>query len=352
MNVPVNPWVSDLHAYVPGEQPREPGFVKLNTNESPYSPAPEVLQAVLETAQGASYNKYPDPLSSALREAFAADLGFETSNVFVGNGSDEVLRLLCHAFLSAARGDQIGMLNPTYVLYDTLATMFGCESQIFDLQPPDYSFPDSALVSRVRIFFLPSPNPPLGTHYPSETIRALASADPARLVVIDEAYIDFAHGSAIELVKEYENLVITRTFSKSYSLAGLRVGFAVANEEIIRQLDKIRDSYNLNRVSQAAALAAWRARAYHGEMCERIRQDRDYLTRELRQRGFEVPDSQGNFVFARKSGAAAFYQALKERKVLVRYFNTPALQDGVRITIGTREELEILLREIDSLCGE
>ncbi|MGI8907798.1 MAG: histidinol-phosphate transaminase [Candidatus Sumerlaeaceae bacterium] len=346
MKIAVNPAVAELHAYVPGEQPREPGFVKLNTNESPYPPAPEVLESVASTA---SYNKYPDPLSTDLRTTIAADLGLAPSNVLIGNGSDEVLRLLCHAFLDAAAGDSIGMLNPTYVLYETLAAMFGVPASVFDLTGPDYALPTAAISSDVKLFFLPNPNPPIGTWYTTEQIRALADFRSSRLIVVDEAYVDFAPGSAVELLRQYENLVITRTFSKSYSLAGLRVGFVLASEQIIEQLNKIRDSYNVNRVSQSAALAAWQATAYYAEMTKRIRTDRDCLRQELLNRGFTVPLSHGNFLFARDSAAADLYSQLKARKVLVRYFNTPALADGIRITVGTRNELEILLRELDAI---
>jgi histidinol-phosphate aminotransferase len=349
MSIPVNPWVAGLHAYVPGEQPHEPGFVKLNTNESPYPPAPEVLQAVHETAEAALYNKYPDPVSTALRETIAADLHLTPANLLVGNGSDEVLRLLCHAFLRADQGNTIGMINPTYVLYETLAAMFGCEAKIFDVAAPDYVFPEAAISAPVRIFFLPNPNPPIGTLYSIDIIRALADADSSRLIVVDEAYVDFADQSAVRLVGEYENLVVTRTFSKSYSLAGLRVGIVLGPEPLIREMDKIRDSYNVNRISQAAALAAWNAKSYHRDMCVRIHEDREFLRRELLARKFEVPASHGNFLFARRADAQSLYLALKERKVLVRYFNTPALRDGARITIGTREELQVLLNALDAL---
>jgi histidinol-phosphate aminotransferase len=349
MDIRINPNVASLHAYIPGEQPREPGFVKLNTNESPYPPAPEVPEAVRSTAAEAAYNKYPDPLCTALRESIAADLGVTPAHVLVGNGSDEVLRLLCHAFLDSSAGEQIGMLNPTYVLYETLAAMFGATAQIFDLAAPDYSLPEAAILANVKMFFLPNPNPPIGTYYSLDNLRALAAHSAQRLVVMDEAYVDFAPGTAVPLLKEFPNVIVTRTFSKSYSLAGLRVGFVLAQPELITELNKIRDSYNVNRISQAAALAAWNARPYYRDMTLRIQQDRDYLAGQLRNRGFEVPESHGNFVFARRHGAAELYAALKSRKVLVRYFSTPALADGVRITVGTRADLDTLLHELDTL---
>lgn len=340
MTISVNPWVSSLHAYVPGEQPKEPGFVKLNTNECPYPPAPEVMRAVGEASQ---FNKYPDPTSSGLRKLIATRLGVRDSQVLVGNGSDEVLRLICHAFLQQGT---IGMLDPTYVLYETLASMFGARSQVFPVVPPDYQIPDTVIKADTQVFFLPNPNPPIGTHYPIEVLRKLAEANASRLLIIDEAYVDFAGADSLAML-EYPNVLITRTFSKSYSLAGLRVGFAVGPDNLIQEMDKIRDSYNVNRISQAAAAAAWEAHDYHLNMVKRIREDRDFLATGLIQRGFTVPQSAGNFVFARRDGAEELYLKLKEQKVLVRYFRTPALKDGIRITIGTRDELITFLKALD-----
>jgi len=349
MTIRIHPAVEKLHAYIPGEQPKEPGFTKLNTNENPYPPAPEVAEAIRVALEENALQKYPDPVASGLRAAIARDLGVTRDEVFVGNGSDEVLRLICHAFLDAAAGDKIGMLDPTYVLYETLAAMFGAENAVFPVQHPEYVFPKAAVDADVKVFFLPNPNPPIGTYYPAEVLQQLAAARADRLVVIDEAYVDFAPGNALEVYRARPNVMVTRTFSKSYSLAGMRVGFAVARPELILQLDKIRDSYNLNRLSQAAALAGWEAKAYHRERCEQIRTDREFLAGELRARGFDVPESHGNFVFARRAGAKELYEQLKGRKVLVRYFSTPSLADGIRITIGTRAELETLLKAIDNL---
>jgi histidinol-phosphate aminotransferase len=348
MKIEANPAVARLHAYVPGEQPREPGFIKLNTNESPYPPAPEVLDAVRSEIDAATLNKYPDPDSTALRKAISESLGVAEEELLVGNGSDEVLRLLCHAFLRPGSGDSIGQLNPSYSLYTTLAAMFGFACERFDVKPPSYAIPEEAFTSEARIFFLANPNPPLGTWYPNEFITRLAGTNPDRVVVVDEAYVDFAKGNALDVYRQHENVVITRTFSKSYSLAGMRVGFVIARESIIAELAKIKDSYNINRASQAAALAAWKAAAYYRERNQTICHDRVFLIQELRARGFEVPASHGNFVFARRKNAAELYRALKARKILVRYFDAPGLRDGVRITIGTRDDLKALLSAIDA----
>jgi histidinol-phosphate aminotransferase len=341
--------VNALEAYVPGEQPREAGYVKLNTNESPYPPAPDVIAAVREAAAEGAFNKYPDPASMSLRDAIAERIQVPVSQILVGNGSDEVLRLVCHAFLRPGTDDCIGMVYPTYVLYRTLAAMFGAGCFAFEVSGPDYAIPDDAYLSPARVFFLANPNPPLGTRYARAEVARLAAADPDRLLVVDEAYVDFSEGDMMEVFREFSNVAITRTFSKSYSLAGMRVGFIVAREPLISQLEKIKDSYNLNRVSQVAAEAAWKAISYYDEKSGLICENRGFLAEELQIRGFEVPASSGNFVFARRRDAAELYRKLKEQRILVRYFDAPALRDGLRITVGTRPELNALLSALDTM---
>ncbi|MCX7717620.1 MAG: histidinol-phosphate transaminase [Candidatus Sumerlaeaceae bacterium] len=349
MNIGVNPAVEALQPYVPGEQPRDPAVIKLNTNESPYPAAPQVREAVRRAADDAAFNKYPDPWSTRLRAALAKRAGVTTDEVLPGNGSDEVLRLICHAFLRPGTGDRIGMLDPTYVLYETLAAMFGCGTQRFAVSAPDYAIPPAAIEADVKVLFIASPNPPYGTYYTPEALDEVAAARPERLVVIDEAYADFAGGSALEVYRRRENVILTRTFSKSMSLAGLRVGYALAHGPLFAQLAKIKDSYNLDQLCQTAAEAALSSEAenYYAARNAEICANRDWLAGELRKRGFDVPVSRGNFVFARRPGAKALYEALKARKILVRYFAVPLLDDGVRITIGTREQLNALLAAID-----
>lgn len=349
MTMRFNSILDSLEAYVPGEQPRDSKYLKLNTNECPYPPAPAVAEAILRGLREGTLNKYPDPISLDLRSAIAERLDVPIESILVGNGSDEVLRLICHALLWS--GETIAMLYPTYVLYRTLAAMFGARCVEVDVSPPDYGIPERAFSVKSQIFFLANPNPPLGTLYPVEVIEEMVRAQPQRLVVVDEAYADFAGSTAISLVKRYPNLAVTRTFSKCYALAGLRVGFVVAAPELISQLYKLKDSYNVNRISQAAALAAWMARDYYAEIVRRICETRGRLVSELRGRGFDVPTSSGNFVFARRKDAASLYRALKERKILVRYFDARLLQDGVRITIGTDDEISALLQAIDELDG-
>jgi histidinol-phosphate aminotransferase len=344
-----NPVLETLEAYVPGEQPQGEGFVKLNTNECPYSPAPSVIEALIRECNSCTLQKYPDPTSRALREAIAERYGLQIEWVLVGNGSDEILRLVCHAFLTP--GDCIAMLYPTYVLYRTLAAMFGAGCQEFDVSAPTYTIPEEAFRARCQIFFIANPNPPLGTLYSIEEIEKLAALNPQRLVVVDEAYADFAGLTAIDLVKRYENVAVSRTFSKSYALAGARVGFLIARPKIINQIWKLKDSYNVNRMSQTAALAAWKAQEYYSDIVRKICETRKYLRNELIKRGFTVPESAGNFLLARREDARMLYQNLKARKVLVRYFDARLLQDAVRITIGTKEEVDQLLKAIDEIDG-
>lgn len=352
MTIAVNPWINSMEGYVPGEQINDADVVKLNTNEAPYPAAPLVSEAIkVETDKG-FFNKYPDPSCAELRTAIAARFSISSDEVVCGNGSDENLRLLVHAFTRPGVGDKIATTSPTYTLYSVLAEMFGVEVENHPAIMPDYILPESLIEARVKAIFLPNPNPPVGTFYGNSDLERIAAADPDRLVVIDEAYVDFAPNDALNVYEKYNNVVLTRTFSKSYSLAGLRAGFMVCRPELAASLNKIRDSYNVNRLTQAAALAAWNARDYYGDMVKRIVEDREFLSAALKERGFVVPESHGNFVFARKDGAKKLYEALKEKKVLVRYFDLDGLRDGVRITVGTRPQLERLLVAMDEAAGD
>ena len=345
------PIVARLEAYVPGEQPREAGWIKLNTNESPYPVPHTVNDAIIQEVRRGDMNKYPDPTASALREALGELVGVPPTQILVGNGSDEVLRLLCHAYLDPAADDKIGMLKPTYSLYSVLAEMFGSSALTYPVLPPDYKIPTDAISSPAKLFFLANPNPPLGTAYPAEEVRRFASQNPARIIVVDEAYVDFSESDIMPVYHEFPNVVVTRTFSKSYSMAGMRIGYVIAREKIIAELAKVKDSYNVNRLTQVAALAAVRDRAYFLERAKTIIDDREFLAAELSARGFAVTPSRGNFLFARHAKAPWLYQQLKERRILVRYFTAPELADGLRISIGTHAELEQLLATLDELLA-
>ncbi len=338
------PFLEKLEAYVPGEQPRGGGWVKLNTNEFPYPAAPQVIEAIRREAAD-TVRVYPDPTATALREKLAERNGVEADQVLVGNGSDEILRLIAHAWLGPDR--PLAMVLPTYTLYQVLAAQFSAPVNIHRLDHFE-RLPGSLFADKWAACFLPAPNPPLGTAFPIEELEKLAAT--GGLLVLDGAYIDFAPGyNPLAALKGHPAVIHTRTFSKSFGLAGVRVGCAIGPKPLIAALHKLRDSYNVNRLSQAAALGALEGADYYAARCAEIIASRGRLTQELRRRGFEVPESHGNFVFASRADVPTLYERLKERKILVRYFRHSGLEGGMRITIGTPGENEALLRAIDAI---
>ena len=330
-----------MKGYVPGFQPDDvASWIKLNTNENPYPPSPKVVEAILSEigTDGASLRTYPSASSHKLREAAAELYGFDPSWIIMANGSDEVLNNLIRA--CAGQGQEIGYVHPSYSYYSTLAEIQGANVCTYGLTE---SFRIEAFPEQYHgtVFFLTTPNSPLGFAFPPAYIEELAR-NCGGLLVIDEAYADFADWNALELVKKYENVVVTRTLSKSYALAGMRLGLAIARPEIIAALDKIRDHYNLDRLAQAACVAALKDQTYFRESCRRIIATREWFTAELTAIGYSVIPSQANFVFATppdKNGKRV-YDALFERKILVRLLSDPLLAHGLRISIGTREEME------------
>ena len=337
--------VQDLVPYVPGLQPRIRGYLKLNSNENPYPPAPQVL-AALRKATNPQLRIYPDPVCTSLRSTLARRLRIPATHFIIGNGSDEILRLICQAYIEPET--RIGMLVPTYILFETLGQMFRAKIITYPLED-DYGMPSAVFSSRVKIFFLANPNSPVGTFYPPQLIAPLLRTRPRTLFVLDEAYVDFAPQHCLGLLRRFRNLIITRTLSKSYSLAGLRIGFAVASPQIISQLYKIKDSYNVNRLSQVAAESALRAVPYFRRNIQRIKQTRARVRRELQNLGFSVPPSHANFLFAIGQQAHKIYRQLKARKILVRYFTSESHATGLRISIGTEQEMATLLRTLKNL---
>ena len=337
----LRPNIAAMNGYVPGFQPDDAAlWIKLNTNENPYPPSPNVVEAILAEVgtNGATLRTYPSASSIKLREAAAELYGFDPSWIIMANGSDEVLNNLIRA--CAGQDQDIAYVHPSYSYYSTLAEIQGAHVCTFDLTD---SFKIDAFPEfyHGRVFFLTTPNSPLGFAFPPSYIEELAQKCGG-LLVIDEAYADFADWNALELVKKYENVVVTRTLSKSYALAGMRLGLAIARPEIIAALDKIRDHYNLDRLAQAACVAALKDQAYFSASCSRIIATRQWFTSELSAIGYSVIPSQGNFVFASppdKNGRRV-YDALFERKILVRLLSDPLLAHGLRISIGTREEME------------
>jgi histidinol-phosphate aminotransferase len=341
--------IAAIQGYVPGEQPREDNFIKLNTNENPYPPSPRVLSA-LKKAADRSLRLYPLPSSDGLRSVAASTYGVSPHNIIIGNGSDELLSILMRCFVGAH--DRVFYPEPTYSLYDTLiAIQEGVKVAI--PYPADFSMPEELFSQTAALTFVCNPNSPSGTLLPLEAIERLARTITGVLVV-DEAYVDFADGgkvSAISLLQSHPNIVVLRSFSKSFSLAGMRIGLAFAAEEIIGGMNKVKDSYNVNRLSQIAAAEALSDLPWMRRNVRRIQKSRKKLTAGLKKMGFRVYPSQANFVMARREGEnqKELYEELKRRRILVRYFDQPGLHDCLRITVGAPSEVKTLLEQMAAI---
>ncbi len=354
---PANPDIRAMHAYTPGEQPPGSGWVKLNTNENPYPPSPGVMAALQNEIgkDGARLRLYPNPTSQPLREGLAKHHGVSAHWILAGNGSDDILNLLMRVY--AGPGRAAGMTTPSYSLYPVLAQLQGCK--LIEV-PFEKNFAlDVAAIAQCRanIFFLTSPNAPSGVGFTTAEIAALAKKFPG-ILVVDEAYAPFARENAAGLVKQFPRLVVTRTFSKAYSLAGMRVGYALANPAIIELLNRARDSYNLDRLAQAAAVAAIEDPAYYKRTIARVVKTRDGFLKKIRQLGWYVHPSQANFVLVEPATAhgetgpavaEALFHHLKTGKILVRYFGKhPLTRAALRVTIGTDQEMAALAAALDS----
>ncbi|MSP39028.1 MAG: histidinol-phosphate transaminase [Deltaproteobacteria bacterium] len=341
--------IDAMTGYLPGEQPRDPAVIKLNTNENPYPPSPKV-HAALRQAIAPSLRLYPEPWSDSLRSRAADVYGVKPENIIAGNGSDEILSLLLRCFV--APGGRVAFPVPTYSLYDTLVEIADGVAARINF-PDDFTVPQELAGQNAALTFLCNPNAPSGTLVSLAEIAKLAGT-VAGILVVDEAYVDFAAtegASAIPLVRQIPNLVVLRTFSKSFSLAGMRIGLGFASEEIIAGMMKVKDSYNLNRLSLIAATAALDDMAWMQRNAGRIQRSRKQLSVGLTRLGYQVYPSHANFVLARKPGQnlKPVYEELKQRKILVRYFDTAGLQDCLRITVGTPKEVKALLDELASL---
>ncbi|MFT2213587.1 histidinol-phosphate transaminase [Rhizobium giardinii] len=342
--------VGTLKPYTAGEQPRIANLVKLNTNENPYGPSPKAI-AAMQAAVADTLRLYPDPSALALREAIARTYGVSPDEVFVGNGSDEVL---AHAFVALLKHEK-PLLYPdvTYSFYPTYCRLFGIEAvdvplnDDFGIDIGDYDRPCGAII-------LPNPNAPTGIGLPLSAIETLLAAHPEQPVVIDEAYIDFGGESVIPLTRKYDNLLVIHTLSKSRSLAGLRVGYAIGQRPLIDALERVKDSFNsypLDRIAQAGAAAAIEDNAWFDETRHAVIASRDRVSGALRQRGLEVLPSQANFVFARHPdhSGEALAKGLRERAVLVRRFAEPRISDFLRISIGTPEQCDALIAALEDI---
>lgn len=338
--------IDEMTGYVPGEQPPAGArVIKLNTNENPYPPSPRVADAISrELEDGArALRRYPDPAATEFRRAAAEATGFPLEGILAGNGSDELLALILRAAVEP--GEAVAYPTPTYALYETLALGQGARIVTCPMGD-DFALPDALFGCDARVVLVASPNSPSGVIRPVSRLDRLAQSMPDSLLVIDEAYVDFASGGALELAQRRSNVVVTRTLSKSHSLAGMRLGLLFGPPELVHGLAKIRDSYNLDRLAIAAGAAALRDPEWMHAHVERIRATRDKLVGELRELGFDVVPSEANFVFARlptAERARATYRNLEDRGILVRYFDRPPLDRGIRITVGTDDEIDALL---------
>lgn len=370
----MNPALSGLEVYTPGEQPQDRKYIKLNTNESPYPPSPEVLAAV-NAREAADLRLYSDPESRGLKQALAARYDVEPENVFLSNGSDDILNFAFLAFAAgesgtgssissnsngiAAAGRKAWFPDITYGFYPVFADLHRIEAvqiplkEDFSIDPADYC----VLGAGGGLISIANPNAPTGLTLTLRQIEDILRANPDKVVLIDEAYVDFGAQSALPLIRQYENLLIVQTFSKSRSMAGARLGFALAQASLIQDLETIKFStnpYNINRLTSAAGIAALASDTYFEENCEKIMKTRHWTKAALEDLGFTVLPSAANFLFARADNLSGMevYQQLKARGILIRHFEKTRIRDFNRITIGTRQEMETLIENIKEILKE
>jgi histidinol-phosphate aminotransferase len=340
----VRPQIAAMAGYIPGEQPQEEGFVKLNTNENPYPPSPAVTAAIAEAAT--RLRKYPDPLASAFRHRAADVLGVPPEWILCGNGSDDILTIVTRALVG--EGEWLRFPYPSYILYRTLAELQGARSEEIFFEA-DWSLPTAFAARRegLRLVFLANPNSPSGTAIRPELVLALAEGLPCPLLV-DEAYVDFAEENCLALVAKNEKVLVSRSLSKSYALAGLRFGYLVGQPHLIEQFIKVKDSYNCDALAIAGATAAIGDRRWLAETRARIIDTRWRLLRGMRDLGFVAVDSQANFTWNTHPHLPVrpLYEELKRRRILVRYMDYPGWGDGLRISVGTDAEIELLLDQL------
>jgi histidinol-phosphate aminotransferase len=361
----IRPLVHALHAYVPGEQPKIKGLIKLNTNENPYPPSPRVLAAVRAAVDG-RLRLYPNPTAQALREKLAKLHGCAPENIIVGNGSDEVLALAVRAFVEPRKGFHaifgkqadrskatVQYFTPSYSLYPVLADIHGAAKNAVPLKS-DFNLPGVAELKRDKqwdfnaaLTFVTTPNAPSGRGYKTEELEKLCRAQKG-VVALDEAYVDFADENALKLALQFPHVLVARTFSKAYSLCFQRVGYFVGHAELIAALDKIRDSYNVNGLGQIAATATLDDLKYYHANFKKIIATREWLSRELTALGFRVLPSQTNFILAKPPlfPAEDWLQKLRDQKILVRWFRAPEVKDFLRITIGAQVEAAALVKVV------
>lgn len=342
-----------LEAYVPGEQPKDTQYVKLNTNESPFPPSQEVLGRISkeETSQ---LNLYPDPDCQILKEKLAKLYNVKGENVFLSNGSDEILSFAFMAFCS----EETGAIFPdiSYGFYKVYGDLYGVNYMQAPLKS-DFTVNIDDYIGVNRTVIIANPNAPTGLTVSLDGIERIVKSNPNNVVLIDEAYVDFGGTSCVEITKKYENLLVVQTFSKSRSMAGARLGFAIGSKALIDDLNRIKFStnpYNINRLTLAAGEAAVDDNEYYVQNCKKIIEVREYSMKRLSQLGFTYTDSKANFIFAKsdKISGKDLYVKLKQNGVLVRHFSDPAISDYVRITVGTKEQMDRLFEETEKILKE
>ncbi|WP_047983143.1 histidinol-phosphate transaminase [Ornithinibacillus californiensis] len=339
--------VNRTDPYVPGEQINDPSIIKLNTNENPYPPADSVLQAIQHEV-GEALRLYPSPSVSGLREAIAKVHGVSQENVFVGNGSDEVLAFSFMAFFEP--GKKIRFPSITYSFYPVYAKLFNLDFEEVSLNH-DFTINTNAFYQSEGGVIFPNPNAPTGILLPIEQVEEIIFQNEANIVIIDEAYIDFAKESAVSLVHKHPNLLVIQTTSKSRGLAGLRVGYAIGNPELIEGLERVKNSFNsytIDRLAIAGATAAMNATTYYEEIIAKIINTREWVTTELVKLGFRILPSQANFVFISHQNVKAefLYTKLKENGILIRHFPKEPIKNFIRVTIGTDNDMKIFVRKL------
>ncbi|MGP4107574.1 histidinol-phosphate transaminase [Virgibacillus sp. L01] len=344
--------VKRTEPYVPGEQLDIPNLLKLNTNENPYPPSPNVVDAIKAELER-KLHLYPSPGADQLREAIGVYYNLEASNVFIGNGSDEVLAFSFMAFFESDQ--KIRFPAVTYSFYPVYAKLFNVPYEEKPLNR-DFSIPSEAFFQSEGGVIFPNPNAPTSLYMELDMIKDILDNNPDQVVIIDEAYADFAPGSAVSLINTYDNLLIVQTMSKSRSLAGLRIGFALGNPQLIQALTRIKDSFNsytIDRLAIAGAVSAIEDNEYFKDTTDKIIKTREWVTAELKKRGFHVLPSSTNFLFISHYNyrAEALYAELKKQNILVRHFNKEAIENYMRITIGTDEDMQSLVQTLDLIMS-
>lgn len=350
----LNTKYSSLEAYTPGEQPTDMKYIKLNTNESPYPPSKGVVEAV-NSEEIEKLRLYPDPECKALKDSIASLYGVQRENVFVSNGSDDILNFFFMAFCDNAE-HPVKFPSISYGFYSVYAELYGVNYTKVDLEE-DFGINVNDYTDNKANVVIANPNAPTGIALSRDEIERIVVSNPSRIVLVDEAYVDFGAESSIELTKKYDNLLVVCTYSKSRSMAGARLGFAIGNTEIIKDLEKIKYStnpYNINRLTMVAGIAAINDNDYYVANCKNIIETREYTQKKLRDMGFFTTQSKSNFIFAMHPdiGGEELYLALKARGILVRHFTSKKICEYNRITVGTKEQMDVLLSTVEDIIKE